>query len=56
MTFISEPDCVFRSLNFLGWHKMVLPVHPAFDHGVQDGQQLTHAGNQRYFFRLTGTD
>lgn len=56
MTSISELNCFFNSLNCRGWHEMILPVHTAFDHGVQDGQQLTHAGNQRHLFCLTRFD
>ena len=33
---------------------MVLPAGPASDHGVEYGQQLAHAGDQRNLFRLTG--
>ncbi len=35
---------------------MILPVRPASDHGVKYGQQLTHAGDQRHLFRLSGRD
>ncbi len=35
---------------------MILPARPASDHGVDYGQQLAHAGDQRHLFRLTGRD